>query len=356
MTDKLIKIEHKVCDYTCMWNGIEDLYHHKTKELVPDFFFFCLSGIGNFVYRKNNSGELRRMVSWSDGRTKLMYRSINDIVGFRYKWSEGASFSYTLKKAKEQIDSGNPVILGCLDMFYLDYYPKFYLQYHIPIHYVMMVGYNDEKQGIYIVDCGEQDVQTLSYTNLEKALNVKKTSLGDKNGICMIDFQDNGKPLREIAAAGFSKKAKLMLAPPVGFIGIKGMRKLAQEIGNWQEELSGNEYEKALSNLVMFTGTVPLIPARIYGGRQEEDIQHQAAREKLGPLLIDLGERFSLMDWEKSGRLFCESGEMIQKMTNLIVDYLLKTRTDLNELPGLIEQIADIEEQAFHAMLDGGKK
>ncbi len=80
MTKKVIELRHKVCDYACMWNGIEDLYQTRLGEDIPDYFFFCLSGIGKFVYLKFSNGNMRRMTSWNDGRTKKMYDSINDIV------------------------------------------------------------------------------------------------------------------------------------------------------------------------------------------------------------------------------------------------------------------------------------
>ncbi|MCS4481028.1 hypothetical protein JQ038_05995 [Clostridium botulinum] len=38
MSKKVIKLRHKVCDYTCMWNGIEDLYQTRLGEDIPDFF------------------------------------------------------------------------------------------------------------------------------------------------------------------------------------------------------------------------------------------------------------------------------------------------------------------------------
>lgn len=55
-----------------------------------------------------------------------------------------------MKRAKEQIDNEKPVVLGCLDMYYLSHYPKFYNKEHIPIHYILMVGYDDEEQCWYL--------------------------------------------------------------------------------------------------------------------------------------------------------------------------------------------------------------
>lgn len=355
MTRKVIKLKHKACDYTCMWNGIEDLYQTKLGEDIPDYFFFCLSGIGRFVYLKSSNGHMRRMVSWNDGRTKKMYESICNIVGFKYKHIEGRKFEYVIKKAKEQIDNERPVILGCLDMYYLSYYPKFYYKEHIPIHYVLMVGYDDEEQCSYVYDCGIKEVQKIKYETLEKALNIEKNSQSDKNSICLIEFNDEIKSIREIAIKGFYEKANQMLKPKVGFYGIPGMRKLSKEILNWKDELTVEEYETAFRNIVMYTGTVPSPPNRLLMIEEKDGIEHQAARREYAALLIQLGEQYGFKEWEVASDLFSKSGIIIQEMTDLIVEYLIKESKELNELSYMINQIANLEEKAYYKILEGIK-
>lgn len=355
MSKKVIKLAHHVCDYECMWNGIEDLYHEKSGEKVPDSFFFSLSGIGNFVYLKFNKGILKRQAAWNDGRTKQMYKCVSDIIGFNYKHIEGRKFFYAMKKIKEQIDIDKPVVLGCLDMYYLSYYPKFYYKEHIPIHYVMMIGYDDAKECAYILDCGVEEIQEITYELLEKALNIEKNTLSDKNAFCIIDFHENIKSIIEIAKEGFEKKAEKMLNPPVGFIGIKGMRKLASEINQWPFELSSAEYEEALKSIAMFTGTVPVLPSRLKENEVEE-IKHMAAREKLSQVLDNLGKEYGIEEWIMAADLFLESGKMLEQMTKQITDYLVKERTELTELSNEILSIADIEEKAFKYMLVGSRK
>lgn len=355
MSQKVIELRHKVCDYTCMWNGIEDLYQTKLGEDIPDYFFFCLSGIGKFVYLKFSSGNMRRMASWNDGRSKKMYASICNIVGFKYKHIEGRKFEYVMKRAREQIDNERPVVLGCLDMYYLSYYPKFYYKEHIPIHYILMVGYDDEEQCAYVYDCGIEEVQKIKYATLEKALNIGKTSLSDKNSICLIEFDDEVKSIREIAIKGFYEKANEMLNPKVGFCGIPGMRKLSKEILNWKDELAVEEYEIALRNIVMFTGTVPILPNRLLMIEEKYEIEHQAARREYAALLMKLGEKYGFQEWKVASDLFKKSGVIIQEMTDLIVEYLLKEGEELNRLPYMINQIADLEEKAYHRILKGIK-
>lgn len=346
---KVITVAHHVDDYECMWNGIEDLYMTQTGEEFPPFFFFSVAGSGNFMYMKSNKGPVKRQAVWNDGRTQKMYERMKDIVGFSYKYIEGRSFTYTLGRAKQEIDAGYPVILGMLDMYYLSYYPKFYYKEHMPIHYVMMVGYDDEKECVVVRDCGIDGEQLLAYDILEKALDVENGGMSKKNTICLIRLDERPKSVIEIASEGFRKKAELMLAPPISSIGIPGMRKLAREFGDWGRILSPEDYEASLRWLVTFSGTVPSLPMRLIG--KEETIRHQAGREKLSVVLKTLSKAYNISSWKKAATYFEESGRVIESITEEIVERLLHEREELKDIPQWIEKMADLEAAAFKALL-----
>ena len=80
---------------------------------------------------------------------------------------------------KNEIDEGYPVVLGPLDMFYLPYL-KMYHTEHIPIHYVMMIEYDEEKNCVLIYDCEREDV-------IELAWNIEKNGVGDKMDLLKSD-------------------------------------------------------------------------------------------------------------------------------------------------------------------------
>lgn len=350
---KLIDVCHHVDDYECMWNGIEDLYMMKTGEKLPPFFFFAVAGTGSFMYMKHQKGELKRQAVWNDGRTKQMYEKASKLIGFSYKYYEGKPFNKMLAKAKQEIDEGYPVIVGCLDMYYLSYYPKFFYKEHIPIHYVMMVGYDDEKQCILIRDCGIDEVQALSYEELEKALDVENGGLSKKNTICLIRFDEKPAAMIDIAREGFKQKAELALDPPVKFLGVPGMRKLAKEFSKWEGELTKEEYSASLTWLVSFIGTVPSLPERMEGG--QKGVLRQGAREKLATILEQLGKDYHITKWLESAKVFRKSGLVMEKMTESIVDHLLDEAVALDEVPTYLEQIANLEEEAFSLLLAGCK-
>ena len=49
---KTIEFPHTVCRYTCMVNGLRDVYQWKTGQMLPDEFMLITSGFASFVYLK----------------------------------------------------------------------------------------------------------------------------------------------------------------------------------------------------------------------------------------------------------------------------------------------------------------
>lgn len=342
MSKKLISLKHYVRDYECMWSGIEDLYSAKLGEEVPAFTFFCLSGAGNFIDQKAPNF---RNVAWSHGMVDKMYDFVGKIARFSHKRVQGWSFYEMIESAKKEIDEASPMILGPLDMYYLKYYPKIYKHIHIPIHFVTMIGYDEE--GVYLLDGGIADIQHITYEELQIALDIEKSEVGDKNGLCYIHLNDEVPTLFEIVSTAWAEKAKLMLEPKAEDTGIAAMRNFAEEFPKLQQTLSQEVYMGMLTNMTIFSGTVPQPPARLTGAPTNGDVQFKAMREKLVEVLNELGKRYNVSQWLEAAELFEQSGKIIEKMVNQVVDYLLHKREDLQDVPKLILEIADLEEHAY---------
>lgn len=340
-------IPHNVSPITCMWNGIEDQYEWKTGVRVPYLLFFCLSGIANFAYISQRKSPA--MVYWSNGITKRMYDFMKKIVGFSYSVTENRSFQYTIQKAIKQINQGKPVILGALDMYHLPYYEKFYHVAHIPIHYIMMIGYDDK--GVHVLDCDREGIQHILYEDLEAAWNVHTPGFSKKNTIYTINFSSKIQDLRSIVYKGLEKKCKQNLYPPVKFLGIPGIRKLIKEFPLWGEKL-GQNYKPSLMHLVEYTGFPPSLPPRILlqQGIDVEDTpdNHRAARDVLASLLVKLSDEYNEPAWLKASATFAKSGELLSEMTTNVTEYLLTDiRDHLLYVPELLKEVANLEEQAY---------
>ena len=346
MSKKLINIEHHVHDYECMWNGIEDLYIKDTKEILPPSFFFILSGFGSFCYMKTNKAELKRMVALGDGRTKKMYEFLSSIVGFNYRNFEHRTFEKALLRAKTEIDNGYPCVLGALDMYYLPYYEKLYHVDHIPFHYVMMTGYDDETQSIYLNDCGKAETQVLSYADLRLAWDCSSPGLSKPNTVCTVRMQSR-KSKYDIAKEALSKKRELFLNPPANFIGYSGFCKFIADLPNWKKELSIKDYNKILANMVEFFGTVPTIPNALRGINKPDEVAFGGGFDKMSIMLEMLGREYNDQNMMEAAHIFKQGAVAISQIKDVIVNYLVEKEDCTDKLPILFTNVAEIMKQGY---------
>ncbi|MDR0303025.1 MAG: BtrH N-terminal domain-containing protein [Treponema sp.] len=335
-----------------MWNGIEDIYINKTKENIPDQFFFAMSGFCGFAYIKTNKADTKRIVSFGDGRTKKMYKFLSPIVGFDYHFIESKTPELALKKAKKEIDCGYPIVIGAFDMYYLEYYPKLYHKDHIPFHYFLMVGYDDELEKIYVFDCGRKERLELSYANLLLGMGAEYNGLSKQNTICTIRM-DNPNCKKHIVKTALEYKASLFINPPTSFLGINGMKKLAKELPDWENELGKEETIKTIKNMITFFGSVPVTPNKLLGIKKKDDVVFMCSREKMSKLLNDLGIEYKNNQFKKAGDFFYKSGQEFEKLCNVFVDYILGISDYKDKASKIVLNIADLEYDAFKLVLDG---
>ena len=174
-----MQLPHRVCGSTCFSNGLEDIFAWQGEEYMQ-YLIPVLGGMGEFSYFKFKSATPPHMVYWG-ANTKYLMQDLAHIIGFEQLLLENRSFANTFPKMKGWIDQEQPVVVGALDMYYLPYYPEIYHTRHIPIHYVLLVGYDDSSQQVFVHDCGCQAVQIVSYEELERSLNVTVPGMSKKN-------------------------------------------------------------------------------------------------------------------------------------------------------------------------------
>lgn len=344
---KLIEIPHKVCDYTCMWNGIEDQYEWRTKNRVPDYLFFGISAFCSVIYLKQSKPKKLRVVYWSNGLPKKMYDFMQDIVGYTYKVYKGKSFDKALTSVKKKIDKGIPVILGALDMYYLPYYESFYHKLHIPIHYIQTIGYDESNQSIIVADCGKEDYQIISFSDLQSAWDIDVPGFSKSNTYYTFTFDSDINSIENIVYNGLKKKCAQNLNSPVSFIGINGIKKLAKEFPKWSKVLPNQSYIDSLMHFVEYTGFPPSLPSDLTDNQNGSESNHKASRDKFAEILMWGNEQYANPSWGKAAKLFNKSGEIIEQMTEMITHHIKNTSETLIEIPSMLNEIAIIEEQAY---------
>ncbi len=350
-TEKIISIPHKTCDYNCMWNGIEDQFEWKTKNRVPDYLFFGISAFCSVIYLKQSKPKPLRIIYWSNGLPKKMYDFMQDIIGYNYKVYENKTFEKALSSIKKSIDNGVPVILGALDMYYLAYYKKYYNKLHIPIHYVQMVGYDESNQEIVVADNGKEKFQKITYSDLQLAWGINVPGFSKPYTYYTFTFKAISS-IENIVHRGLKKKCIHNLYPSVSFIGINGIRKIAKEFPDWSKELSHQSYIDSLMHFVEYTGFPPSLPEALTDRSVGFSISHKASRDKFAEILLWGSQNFNKPEWERSADLFNESGEIFEKITDIITKHIKNESEQLTEIPSMLNRVALLEEQAYK-LIDG---
>lgn len=197
------------------------------------------------------------MVAMGDGRTRKMYEFLAPIVGFDYKVCEYKSFERALAKIKAEIDAGFPCMIGALDMFYLPHFSKLYHKEHIPFHYELAIGYDDESRILYFNDCGRTETQTISYDELRLAFDCAYPGLSNPNTVWTVRMH-TGKGKYEIA----------------------------------KEALAKEDYDKILFNMVQFLGTVPTVPNALRGIDEDDSVEFGGGFDKAAVVLSALGKEY----------------------------------------------------------------
>lgn len=353
MSRKLLEIKHHLSSGCCMWSGIEDVYATRTGQTLPEAFLFALSSFGESAFLKSKDENRPFMFSVADGRTRKTYDQIKDIIGLKYQISEGRTLAYAIKSIKREIDYGNPVILGPLDMFYLPYL-KMYHNVHIPMHYVLMVGYDEEKDCVLIYDCDREELQELPEAELIQAWQIKKNAVGDKNGFIRFSIPEQPMDKYKLADICLRNKAVRQLCKKPDFVGISAYYKIAAEFPSWKDHFSKEKYRNVLASMTEFLGMVPKLPNEILGVSEKEDICFDGNYHRLGNLLLEMGEEYQREDWTQAGNILYQCGTLIEDITNRIIRFYCHKEECLSEIPDLLIMIGKNEEQAYHIIIEKG--
>jgi len=327
MLSKLITLPHKVCDSECYVNGIEDVLAWRGRGYA-DHLLSVVGGMASFSYLKFKRARPPNMVFWGSS-TRYFIPNLERVIGFKQVLIEGCSSPTTFSKLKGFIDEDKPVVAGALDMFYLHYYPHLYRSQHIPIHYVLVVGYDDERRIFYVHDCGRAEVQEVSYEDMQMALDVKVPGMSKKNTLRTFKLPSAIPSELEVAIKGFRYKANEMLNPPVKIFGIPAMRKLSKEVLSWRDR-------ESFEHMATYATTPPTVPENF---KSSHGMRHLQAA-----VLRNLAKRYDIDIWEDASKLFEQSGELIIQLCEAAL------KQNNQRVAELLLRIADTEERAYHLL------
>lgn len=325
----LIKMPHRVCESTCFINGIEDFLEWKGQG-YPDYLLSVIGGMGGFAYLKFKRATPPRMV-YTGASPKHLISDLEELIGFSHKLTENLSYAAALAKLKAAIDRGQPAMVGALDMYHLPYFKGMYRKNHAPIHYVMAVGYDDGKKALLVQDCSYPGVQAIPYAELQKAWNVNTPGVSRKNSLRVFKAKDSLPSELEAALKGFKYRAARMLLPPVSMFGIPAMRKLADEIHDWDDKGS-------FLHLATYVTVPPTLPKSFESSH--------GMRPWIAKLLGELGMKYAISSWLDAAPHFTRSADKFIELAKAAV------KMDHDTISELMTEIADLEEAAYRIILD----
>jgi hypothetical protein len=307
---KLHTLPHRVCESTCYVNGLEDLLKWKGVDYT-DFLLSIVGGMAGFTYLRFKRADPPCMVYWGSNPKYLM-KDLGSIIGFKETVIEGKTFRNMFLRLKAFLDNGQPVVAGALDMYYLNYYPELYRKLHVPIHYVLVVGYDDAEKVLFVHDCSHGGVQRISYDEFEKSLNINVPGMSKKNTIRAFTLPHEVPSEFEVAKNGFSYKAERFLHPPVKLLGIPAMRKLVEEIVDWE---NGKCFKHMVTRARAFWQAY---------------------------VLNTLGEKYNIGEWTEASKRSRQSGKLIIELCRAAL------KQDKQKTSNILVEVADVEEKAYN--------
>ena len=251
---QFLTIPHRVAAGMCPVNGIRDMVHWRTGRDWSNEFVHGLGQGAGFAYLRIKVADPPRQVYWGIASPR-QHQYLADLLGAAYTEVENRTFRFSWGKARQALDAGTPPVLGPLDMFYLPFYAELHHKRHIPIHFLLLVGYSDEKA--YVQDTGVEEVQSISLDELEKAWNVNVLGLGKRNRLAVLDIPSALPPTRDLVRKAIADQCQTMLRPPVSMLGIPAMQKVAREIAGWAGELGKESAAKCLRQVREYLNSPP---------------------------------------------------------------------------------------------------
>lgn len=323
----MLSIPHCPAPGLCPVNGIRDLVQWCSGRDWSNEFVFGLGLGGGFAYLRFNSADPPRQVFWGNAGAR-QHKDLAELLGAGYREIENRTFRFSWEKVKEAVDKGTPPLLGPLDMFYLHFYPDIYHKRHIPIHYELLVGY--ENDVAYVLDTGITEVQGIPLDDLRLAWDVNVPGLGKRNRSVIFDIPRSLPPTNVLVRKSIADQCQRMLLPPASMLGVPAMKKLAREISRWPQELGEDIAAKCLLQVREYLNSPPDLEG-----------DHLTAGRDLYIAFLQEAEEVTGLDFSKPIRRLGESLGTISKIAEAIRE---------NQLEGAaacIQHVADVEADAF---------
>ncbi len=223
---KEIDFEHKMAAH-CESGTVTALLNHSGLEITEPMVFGIASGIFFGYFESSNFSFPMFIVRNKPGSIR---KNIIKRLGVSFYTKDFRNQEKGIEELDRLLTEGRPVAIQ-VDFYYMNYMPE-HLRTHINVHFINVIGKNEES---YLVsDSYYKEKAQLKADLLHKARFVGG-HMAPKGFLFYpvsipehIDFE---KAIRK----GIKKAAHDMTKLPVPFVGVKGIRKFAKKVTGWPD-------------------------------------------------------------------------------------------------------------------------
>ena len=102
--------------------------------------------------------------------------------------------------------------------------------------------------------------------------------------------------------------------------------------------------------MVMFFGEVPTIPNEIKGINKPDSIEFKGRFDKIGDILVYLGEETKDDSWIKSSKYFYKCAQIINQISNIIIEYLCNKKDNTNLLAVMFTEVLNNMMEGYQSL------
>ncbi|MFQ6075589.1 MAG: BtrH N-terminal domain-containing protein [Candidatus Bathyarchaeia archaeon] len=210
----------------CDTSAIRDVFEYYGFRFSEPMVFGLGSGLG-FVY-----WETRQMpFPFVGGRARDFIRDLCSNLGVIVNVHETRSRRRAYEALRGLIETDNPVMIN-VDMPQLSYLglPP---EAHFGGHAVVVAGLDEEEGVVHIADTGFKKPQTATLKELEEARASGFKPFPPKNRWFTFRFPQRLTPIASAIRRAIGRTVDHMLNPPIRNLGVKGIRRFADEVVGW---------------------------------------------------------------------------------------------------------------------------
>ncbi|MHB8168922.1 MAG: BtrH N-terminal domain-containing protein [Thermoleophilia bacterium] len=210
----------------CVMSSARDMVQYIfNADITEEMICGLGAGIG-FVYFKINKAAVPVFLG---GMNKTFLSDLASILDLNIQEHETSSLRTGENRLLSNLNNGIPVLLQT-DMYYLPYWKK---NIHFGGHIVTAVGYENDE--IFLLDNEYIEAQKINRSDLSNARSSKCPPLSPKHRSYTLSNRTKAINMSVAINTALTMNSERMCEPPVRFLGLPGINKLAKELIKWPD-------------------------------------------------------------------------------------------------------------------------